>query len=84
MLDLRATYLNGEWNAFWNFHVTRKTNGSTAKYGKLGDANPVVTPNWILTYRYAILGVDGPDHDRRSGLPEPERTRLWHGPGRVR
>ena len=21
MLDLRATYLNGEWNAFWPFHV---------------------------------------------------------------
>lgn len=21
MLDLRATYLNGEWNAFWSFHV---------------------------------------------------------------
>ena len=21
MLDLRATYLNGEWDAFWNFHV---------------------------------------------------------------
>ena len=24
MLDLRATYLNGEWNAFWNFHVTQE------------------------------------------------------------
>ena len=44
MLDLRATYLNGEWNAFWPFHVTQEDNGSTAKYGKLGDANPVVTP----------------------------------------
>src|SRR3954469_16695878 len=21
MLDLRATYLNGEWEAFWNHHV---------------------------------------------------------------
>ena len=21
MLDLRATYLNGEWNNFWKFHV---------------------------------------------------------------
>jgi hypothetical protein len=24
MLDLRATYLNGEWDAFWNFHVTQE------------------------------------------------------------
>jgi hypothetical protein len=24
MLDLRATYLNGEWNAFWNFHVAQE------------------------------------------------------------
>ncbi len=24
MLDLRATYLNGDWNAFWNFHVTQE------------------------------------------------------------
>jgi len=24
MLDLRATYLNGEWNAFWKFHVERE------------------------------------------------------------
>jgi hypothetical protein len=22
MLDLRATYLNGEWDAFWNHHIT--------------------------------------------------------------
>jgi hypothetical protein len=21
MLDLRGTYLNGEWNDFWGFHV---------------------------------------------------------------
>ena len=21
MLDLRATYLNGDWNAFWEYHV---------------------------------------------------------------
>jgi len=25
MLDLRATYLNGEWDAFWNFHVKGET-----------------------------------------------------------
>lgn len=24
MLDLRATYLNGEWNAFWKYHVRRE------------------------------------------------------------
>ena len=24
MLDLRATYLNGEWNAFWKFHTERE------------------------------------------------------------
>jgi hypothetical protein len=24
MLDLRATYLNGEWNAFWSFHVAQE------------------------------------------------------------
>jgi hypothetical protein len=24
MLDLRATYLNGEWNDFWKFHVERE------------------------------------------------------------
>jgi hypothetical protein len=24
MMDLRATYLNGEWNAFWNYHVEQE------------------------------------------------------------
>jgi hypothetical protein len=24
MLDLRATYLNREWNDFWKFHVARE------------------------------------------------------------
>jgi hypothetical protein len=24
MLDLRATYLNGDWDAFWNFHVLQE------------------------------------------------------------
>ena len=24
MLDLQATYLNGEWNDFWKFHVERE------------------------------------------------------------
>jgi hypothetical protein len=35
MLDLRATYLNGEWNAFWNFHVTQE---NERLYGKTGEA----------------------------------------------
>jgi hypothetical protein len=35
MLDLRATYLNGEWNAFWNFHVTQE---DERLYGKLREA----------------------------------------------
>lgn len=24
MLDLRATYLNGEWDAFWDYHITHQ------------------------------------------------------------
>ena len=35
MLDLRATYLNGEWDAFWNFHVTQE---DERLYGKLREA----------------------------------------------
>jgi hypothetical protein len=35
MLDLRATYLNGEWNAFWNFHVTQE---DERLYGKIREA----------------------------------------------
>ena len=35
MLDLRATYLNGEWNAFWNFHVTQE---DQRLYGKMRTA----------------------------------------------
>ena len=35
MLDLRATYLNGEWNAFWNFHVTQE---NERLYGKIREA----------------------------------------------
>ena len=31
MLDLRATYLNGEWNAFWNFHVTQNQRSTNTK-----------------------------------------------------
>src|SRR3954468_20990044 len=35
MLDLRATYLNGEWNAFWNFHVTQE---DQRLYGRIREA----------------------------------------------
>src|SRR4051794_14920836 len=35
MLDLRATYLNGEWDAFWSFHVTQE---DELLYGKLREA----------------------------------------------
>ena len=35
MLDLRATYLNGEWNAFWNFHMTQEDH---RLYGKIREA----------------------------------------------
>jgi hypothetical protein len=32
MLDLRATYLNGDWNAFWTFHMTQE---DQRLYGKI-------------------------------------------------
>jgi hypothetical protein len=35
MLDLRATYLNGEWNAFWKFHAERE---DQRLYGKVHTA----------------------------------------------
>jgi hypothetical protein len=35
MLDLRATYLNGEWEAFWNFHVAQE---DERLYGKIREA----------------------------------------------
>jgi hypothetical protein len=35
MLDLRATYLNGEWNAFWNFHRTQE---DQRLYGRIREA----------------------------------------------
>jgi hypothetical protein len=35
MLDLRATYLNGEWDAFWNFHMTQE---DQRLYGKIREA----------------------------------------------
>ena len=36
MLDLRATYLNGEWNAFWPFHVTQEDQRLYGKIRKAG------------------------------------------------
>jgi hypothetical protein len=35
MLDLRATYLNGEWDAFWNFHLLQE---DQRLYGKIREA----------------------------------------------
>jgi hypothetical protein len=35
MLDLRATYLNGEWNDFWKFHVERE---DERLYGRIRSA----------------------------------------------
>jgi hypothetical protein len=35
MLDLRATYLNGEWNAFWNFYVSQE---DERLYGRIREA----------------------------------------------
>src|SRR4051812_21212971 len=35
MLDLRATYLNGDWNAFWTFHMTQE---DQRLYGKIREA----------------------------------------------
>jgi hypothetical protein len=35
MLDLRATYLNGEWSAFWRFHVERE---DQRLYGRIRSA----------------------------------------------
>jgi hypothetical protein len=35
MLDLRATYLNGEWDAFWSFHVLQE---DQRLYGKIREA----------------------------------------------
>jgi hypothetical protein len=35
MLDLRATYLNGEWDAFWNFHLLQE---DERLYGRIREA----------------------------------------------
>jgi hypothetical protein len=35
MLDLRATYLNGDWDAFWDFHMTQE---DQRLYGRIREA----------------------------------------------
>ena len=35
MLDLRGTYLNGEWSAFWEYHVEHE---DQRLYGKIRKA----------------------------------------------
>jgi hypothetical protein len=36
MLDLRATYLNGEWDAFWVYHVEQEDNRLYRKFRQIG------------------------------------------------
>jgi hypothetical protein len=36
MLDLRATYLNGDWEAFWTYHVEKEDDRLYGKIGKVG------------------------------------------------
>jgi hypothetical protein len=36
MLDLRATYLNGEWDAFWSYHVGQEDDRLYRKLRKFG------------------------------------------------
>jgi hypothetical protein len=36
MLDLRATYLNGEWEAFWGYHVEQEDDRLYRKLRKAG------------------------------------------------
>ena len=36
MLNLRATYLNGEWDSFWAYHVEQEDNRLYGKLGKTG------------------------------------------------
>ena len=36
MLNLRATYLNGEWNSFWAYHVEEEDKRLYGKLGKTG------------------------------------------------
>jgi len=36
MLDLRATYLNGEWEAFWTYHVEKEDDRLYGEFWKAG------------------------------------------------
>lgn len=36
MLDLRATYLNGEWDAFWTYHVEKEDDRLYGRFRKAG------------------------------------------------
>ncbi len=36
MLDLRATYLNGDWESFWLYHVEREDDRLYGKFGRTG------------------------------------------------
>lgn len=36
MLDLRATYLNGEWNDFWTYHVNQEDQRLYGGFGQTG------------------------------------------------
>ncbi len=36
MLDLRATYLNGEWEAFWSYHVEQEDDRLYRKLRRTG------------------------------------------------
>ena len=72
MLDLRATYLNGEWNAFWPFHVTQEDQRLYGKIRKsLGDDNPVVTPKSSRCHGAPHQGV------AHLSSPGPCRVRRW-------
>jgi len=51
MLDLRATYLNGEWNAFWNFHMTQE---DQRLYGKIRSSLT------MLAKFFGVFHVPGP------------------------
>ena len=43
MLDLRATYLNGEWSAFWRFHVECEDQRLYGEIRRPDEVDPVVT-----------------------------------------
>ena len=36
MLDLRGTYLNGDWESFWTYHVEKEDDRLYRKFGKTG------------------------------------------------